>query len=37
LKEKKEQEQKENSPTEYYIKKYAVPVGIGLLIISILK
>jgi hypothetical protein len=37
LKEKKEQEQKENSPTEYYIKKYALPVGIGLLIITIFK
>ena len=37
LKEKKDKEDKEKSPTEYYIKKYAVPVGIGLLIISILK
>lgn len=37
LKEKKEKEDRESSPTEYYIKKYAVPVGIGLLIISILK
>lgn len=37
LKEKKDKEQKESSPTEYYIKKYAVPVGIGLLIITILK
>jgi len=37
LKEKKDKEDRENSPTEYYIKKYAVPVGIGLLIISILK
>lgn len=37
LKEKKDKEERESSPTEYYIKKYAVPVGIGLLIISILK
>lgn len=37
LQEKKEKEDRESSPTEYYIKKYAVPVGIGLLIISILK
>ena len=37
LKEKKDKEEKESSPTEYYIKKYALPVGIGLLIITILK
>jgi hypothetical protein len=37
LKEKKDKEDKETNPTEYYIKKYGVPVGIGLLIISILK
>lgn len=37
LKEKKDKEEKETNPTEYYIKKYAVPVGVGLLIIAILK
>lgn len=37
LKEKKDKEEKEINPTEYYIKKYAVPVGVGLLIIAILK
>lgn len=37
LKEKKDKEEKETNPFEYYIKKYAVPVGVGLLIIKILK
>jgi len=36
-KEKKDKEEKESSPAEYYIKKYALPIGIGLLIITILK
>lgn len=37
VEEEKSEELKQSSPFEYYLKKYAVPVGVGLLIIAILK
>lgn len=37
VEEEKSEELKQSSPFEYYLKKYALPVGIGLLAVIILK